>query len=111
MQPNTPFLPWAWRDPEGLAAFYPPGAVPAERYGGGELSGYRVEATDGRAGSIDEATADVGQDWLVVDTGPTLRHRVLLPAEAVREVDHAEHKVYVDRTKHEVERAPDYARR
>ncbi|WP_432824596.1 PRC-barrel domain-containing protein [Dactylosporangium sp. CA-092794] len=117
MQPMTPFVPWAWRDPEGLTARYPddrtvPGGmddVAAERRADLDLSGYKVEATDGHIGSIDEASYEVGDAWLVVDTGPWIFGRkVLLPAGVVDHIDHAERKVYVDRTKDQIKDSPEY---
>ncbi|MFJ8046073.1 PRC-barrel domain containing protein, partial [Kitasatospora sp. NPDC096147] len=37
---------------------------------GTDLSGYRVEATDGHIGKIDKHTEDVDSSYIVVDTGP-----------------------------------------
>jgi hypothetical protein len=125
MQPMTPFVPWAWRDPEGFAGIPPvAGAtVPTDPYGPDrtpdsagtdrraniELTGYRVEATDGHIGSIDEASYEVDNAWLVVDTGPWIfGHKVLLPAGTVQHVDHTERKVYVDRTKQQIKDSPEY---
>ena len=74
-----------------------------------DLTGYRVEATDGHIGSIDEASYDVGNAWLVVDTGPWIFGRkVLLPAGTVQNVEHTERKVYVDRTKQQIKDSPEY---
>ncbi|WP_426514087.1 PRC-barrel domain containing protein [Dactylosporangium sp. McL0621] len=106
MQPIT-FLPWAWRD-----TFAPEAddhRMPEERRNDLDLSGYRVEALDGHIGSIDGASYEVGNSWLVVDTGPWIFGRkVLLPAGTVNNVDHAERKVYVDRTKDQIKRSPEY---
>jgi hypothetical protein len=44
-----------------------------------------------------------------VDTGPWIFGRkVLLPAGTVQRVDHAERKVYVDRTKDQIKDSPEY---
>jgi hypothetical protein len=76
---------------------------------GGDLSGYHVEATDGSIGKIDEATYDEGSSCLVVDTGPWIfGKKVLLPAGIVESVDHDDEKVFVNRTKDEIENAPEY---
>jgi len=119
MQPN-PFLPWVWRDPEGLAGTYPAGAPSAaepagadsmatDRQANADLTGYKVEATDGHIGSIDEASYETGSSWLVVDTGPWIFGRkVLLPAGTVQHFDHVERKVYVDRTKEQIKDSPEY---
>lgn len=116
-----PFNPWTWRDPSALAGGYDqstPADVPRQRpesAGGGpdapgpgtpmDLTGYRVEATDGRIGSIDETSAD--SRYLVVDTGPWIFGRkVLLPVGTVARVDHLERIVHVDRTRDQVKDSP-----
>ncbi|WP_433089281.1 PRC-barrel domain-containing protein [Dactylosporangium sp. CA-052675] len=106
MQPIT-FLPWAWRETFNADAADP--RFPEEHRNDLDLSGYRVEAVDGHIGSIDRASYEVGNSWVVVDTGPWIFGRkVLLPAGTVRNVDHAERKVYVDRTKDQIKRSPEY---
>jgi len=76
---------------------------------GGDLSGYHVEATDGSIGKIDEATYEEGSSCLVVDTGPWIfGKKVLLPAGIVESVDHDDEKVFVNRTKDEIENAPEF---
>ncbi|MFG2058463.1 PRC-barrel domain-containing protein [Micromonospora sp. NPDC048930] len=117
-----PFNPWAWRDPAALAGGYDqtsPGEVPRQRSvrdegpdapGPGtplDLTGYRVEATDGRIGSVDEATEDAGARYLVVDTGPWIfGKKVLLPVGTVARVDHLDRVVHVDRTRDQVKESP-----
>ena len=77
MQPSI-FNPWAWRDPSALAGGYTqttPSVTPPEGQDGGhdgpdapgpgtpvDLVGYQVQASDGRIGTIDEASneADAG---------------------------------------------------
>ncbi|MEV6303993.1 PRC-barrel domain-containing protein [Actinoplanes sp. NPDC051861] len=111
MQP-TPFTPWSWRDPSTLGSTYDPADVESVEEGtrsGVDLVGFKVEATDGHIGSIDQASYDVGGAHLVVDTGPWIFGRkVLLPAGTVQTVDHAEKKVYVDRTKEQIKSSPEY---
>jgi hypothetical protein len=74
-----------------------------------DLSGFEVEARDGSIGKVDEATHDVGENYLVVDTGMWIfGQKVLLPAGIVERVDRDEEKVFVDRTKDEIEKAPEF---
>ncbi|WP_440073956.1 PRC-barrel domain containing protein [Streptosporangium sp. OZ121] len=74
-----------------------------------DVAGYHVEATDGKIGSIDEATYEVGESYLVVDTGPWIfGKKVLLPASTVTQIDPQEKKVYVARTKQEIKDAPEF---
>ena len=75
-----------------------------------DLTGYSVAAVDGDIGHVNEATNELlGSSYLVVDTGPWIFGRkVLLPAGVVRRIDTVEHKVYVDRTKHQIKAAPEY---
>ena len=111
MQP-TPFTPWSWRDPAFSGAGYDPAGgdnVEEGARSGVDLVGFKVEATDGHIGSIDQASYDVGSAHLVVDTGPWIFGRkVLLPAGTVQTVDHDEKKVYVDRTKEQIKSSPEY---
>ncbi|MGW5668644.1 PRC-barrel domain-containing protein [Micromonospora sp. NPDC003776] len=119
-----PFNPWSWRDPSALAGGYDqtsPEGVPRQRAeddtdrgphapGPGtpiDLTGYHVEATDGRIGSIDAASEDAGAGYLVVDTGPWIFGRkVLLPVGTVARVDHLDRVVHVDRTREQVKESP-----
>ena len=74
-----------------------------------DLSGYKVEASDGGIGKIDKANDDVGSAFIIVDTGPwILGKKVMIPAGAVREVDPDTETVFVDRTKDEIKNAPEY---
>ncbi|MDR7273243.1 hypothetical protein J2S41_000021 [Catenuloplanes atrovinosus] len=87
--------PWDYREDSGVT--------------GAALSGYKVEATDGHIGKVDSASTEVGAGYLVVDTGPWIfGKKVLLPAGVVNNVDHDDHKVYVDRTKDQIKAAPEY---
>jgi hypothetical protein len=73
-----------------------------------DLTGFDVEAADGSIGKVDEATQD-GESYIVVDTGVWIfGKKVLLPAGTVDRVDRDEEKVYVDRTKDEIENAPEF---
>ena len=74
---------------------------------GRDLSGYGVEALDGSIGKIDEASNEVGESYLIVDTGPWIfGKKVMLPAGVVQRVD--DDKVWVNRTKDEIKNAPEY---
>ena len=75
----------------------------------GDLTGYNVEATDGKIGKIDKASNEVGNSFVVVDTGPwILGKKVMIPAGVVRDVDPDTETVYVDRTKEEIKNAPEF---
>jgi hypothetical protein len=85
---------WAYRDPSFQQA---------------DLTGFKIEATDGSIGKIDEATYEVGSDYIVVDTGPwILGKKVMLPAGVISRVDIEDDKVFVDRTKDEIKSAPEF---
>lgn len=74
-----------------------------------DVTGFDVEALDGSIGKVDEATHDVGESYLVVDTGMWIfGQKVLLPAGLVERVDRDEEKVYVSRTKDEIEKSPEF---
>src|SRR3954468_6187247 len=76
---------------------------------GTDLSGFTVEAIDGKIGKVDEATNDVGASFIVVDTGPWIfGKKVMLPAGVVRDVDMDTETVFVNRTKDQIKNAPEY---
>ncbi|WP_371502831.1 PRC-barrel domain containing protein [Kitasatospora sp. NBC_00374] len=77
---------------------------------GSDLDGYKVEATDGHIGKVDEATDEVGGAHLVVNCKPWLigRH-VVIPAGIIIRVDHDQETVYVGRTKDQIKDAPEYS--
>ena len=75
----------------------------------GDLTGYHVEALDGGIGKIDEASYDVGAGYVVIDTGPWIfGKKVMLPAGVIGNVDHADEKVWVNRTKDQIKNAPEF---
>ena len=74
-----------------------------------DLTGFKIQATDGDIGKVDEATYEVGSSYLVADTGPWIfGKKVLLPAGLVREIDLDAETLYVDRTKDEIKDAPEF---
>ena len=74
-----------------------------------DISGFKVEASDGSIGTVDEHTYDSGASYLVVDTGPWIfGKKVMLPAGVIREVDLNDEVVYVDRTKAEIKDSPEF---
>ncbi len=74
-----------------------------------DLVGFDVEATDGHIGKVDEASAAIGESYLVVDTGFWIfGHKRVIPARAVRQINRNERVVFLDITKDEVKGAPDH---
>jgi hypothetical protein len=74
-----------------------------------DLIGYHVETLDGRLGKVDEHSHAMGGSYLIVDTGPWIfGKKVMLPAGVVTQVDHDDHKVYVDRSKDQVKASPEF---
>ena len=74
-----------------------------------EVLGYDVVAIDGSIGKIDDATLDADSGHVVVDTGPWIfGKKVMLPAGVITSADHAEEKVFVNRTKDEIKNAPEF---
>lgn len=90
------FEPWYFRE----------GAGHGERT---DLIGYKVVATDGEVGQVDDASYSPGHAALVVDTGSwVVGQRVLLPAGTVVHVDHENREITVDRSTAEIKGAPPY---
>jgi hypothetical protein len=74
-----------------------------------DLTGYEVEALDGRIGKIDEATYETGQSCVVVDTGFWIfGKKRMLPAGFIDRIDPEDKTVYVNLTKDEIKSAPDW---
>jgi hypothetical protein len=74
-----------------------------------DISGFGVQAVDGDIGSVDEATYDTGASYVVVDTGPWIfGKKVLLPAGVIDQVDVTNRKLFVNRTKDEIQKAPEF---
>ncbi len=74
-----------------------------------DVTGYEVEAADGKIGRVLRASLEEGSSYLVVETGPwILGKTVVLPAGAVTRVDRVNETVFVDLTKDEIKDAPEY---
>ena len=74
-----------------------------------DLSGFKVEATDGDIGKVDEATNEVGSSFIIVDTGPWIfGKKVMLPAGVIRDIDPDTETIFVNHTKDEIKNAPEF---
>ena len=73
-----------------------------------DMVGFTVEAEDGKAGKVDEASHAAGSCCIVVDTGGLRGHKVLLPAGLVEEIDPGSESVRVGLSKSDVKDAPEY---
>ncbi|AUG81617.1 hypothetical protein CFP65_7008 [Kitasatospora sp. MMS16-BH015] len=78
-------------------------------WAGADLTGYKVEASDGHIGKVDKHSEDVDARYIVVDTGPWIfgKH-VLLPAGTVASIDTANETIHVSRTKEEIKNSPEF---
>jgi hypothetical protein len=63
-----------------------------------DLTGFKVEATDGSIGKVDESTHDTGGSFIVVDTGPWIFGKIDPDTETI----------FVARTKDEIKNAPEF---
>jgi hypothetical protein len=100
MQRSAVIELWTFKDPEALGVDMTQNV---------DLTGFEVEATDGKIGKIDEATYEVGGSYVVVDTGPWIfGKKVLLPAGVIQRVDLDTETVFVDRMKDEIKNAPEF---
>ncbi|WP_067485795.1 PRC-barrel domain-containing protein [Actinomadura hibisca] len=76
---------------------------------GTDIVGYKVEATDGSIGKVDKHSEEVGDSYIVVDTGVWIFGKeVLLPAGTIKNVDHDDNKVYVALTKDQIKDSPEF---
>ena len=97
---RTTMDPWTYGDAETIGVDVASGV---------DLTGFSVEATDGSIGKIDEATYATSQSYIVVDTGPWIfGKKVMLPVGVLRNVDHENEKVFVNRTKDEIKNSPEF---
>ena len=80
-----------------------------ERLARTDVTGFDVEATDGGIGKVDEATNEVGNSYIIVDTGPWIfGKKVMLPASVIDTIDVDAQTLYVRRTKDEIKNAPEF---
>ncbi|WP_411102994.1 PRC-barrel domain-containing protein [Streptomyces sp. cmx-4-9] len=76
-----------------------------------DLTGFKVEATDGSIGKVDKHSDEVGDAYLVVDTGVWIFGKeILLPASTVGAIDPDEKKILLDRTRGQIKDAPEFHR-
>jgi hypothetical protein len=69
----------------------------------GKLVGYRVLGTDGEVGTVNEAAIEDGRSYLVIGgAGWPAGHPGLIPANAVREIDHDRQTVHVGITREQI---------
>jgi hypothetical protein len=97
---------WNWPNPLPDSEFAEP--APNE---GPDYAGYKVVANDGEIGHVDSFAIAPDEGHLVVDTGNWLFGRMsVIPAAAVRVVDHESQTVQIDLTKQQIKDAPEYDR-
>ncbi|MEV7443331.1 PRC-barrel domain-containing protein [Streptomyces sp. NPDC056257] len=78
---------------------------------GTDLTGYKVEAVDGSIGKVDKHSDEVGDAYLVVDTGVWIFGKeVLLPASTVISIDPEQRTIHVERTKEQIKDSPEFHR-
>ncbi|MFF1400656.1 PRC-barrel domain containing protein [Streptomyces sp. NPDC058287] len=75
---------------------------------GTDLTGWSVEASDGRIGTVDEHSDETGDAYLVVDAGKWIFGKLLLPARAVAEVDTETRVLRLCLAKEQVRDAPQF---
>ena len=74
-----------------------------------DVTGFHVEAIDGRIGKVDEATYEVGSSYLVVDTGPWIFGRkVVIPAGTVTQIDTGNEVIALNLTKDQIKDSPEF---
>ena len=74
-------------------------AYPDPTWSSIDLSGFKVDATDGEVGSLEETT-QIGSGELVVNTGPWIfGKKVMLPVGVVSGIDPDDRRVKVNLTK------------
>jgi hypothetical protein len=74
-----------------------------------DLTGFEVEATDGKIGKVDEATHEAAGSFIVVDTGPWIfGKKVMIPAGVIRDLDPDTQTIFVGLAKDEIKNAPEF---
>jgi hypothetical protein len=83
-----------------------PGDTPT--WGHVDLTGYRVEAVDGRVGTVVSSIPDEGPPCIVVRLGPpVIGRRVVLPVASIERVDNDDETVHLGHTRDQVEASPE----
>jgi hypothetical protein len=94
---------WNWPNPLPDAEFS------EEESQAQDYAGYKVVANDGEIGHVDSFAIAPDAAHLVVDTGGWLFGRMsVIPAAAVRVVNHDSQTVQIDLTKQQIKEAPEY---
>jgi hypothetical protein len=74
-----------------------------------DLTGFKVEASDGDIGKVDDATNEAAGSFLIVDTGPWIfGKKIMIPAGLVRDIDPDTETIFVSRAKDEIKNAPEF---
>jgi hypothetical protein len=74
-----------------------------------DLSGFKVEATDGEIGTVDDTTTQIGTGDLVIHTGPWIfGKKVMLPVGVISGIDQDNRKVKLNLTKEQIRNAPEF---
>ena len=108
--PPMPGL-WNWPNPTPDFEFSRDALEGVEGPEGPDYAGYKVVANDGEIGHVDSFAIAPDEGHIVVDTGHWLFGRMsLVPAGAVRVVDHDSQTVQIDLTKQQIKDAPEYDR-
>ena len=102
----VPPMPGLWNWPEPMPDWEFSGELPPE---GPDYAGFKVVANDGEIGHVDSFAIAPDEAHLVVDTGHWLFGRMsVIPAAAVRVVDHSSKTLQIDLTKQQIKDAPEY---
>jgi hypothetical protein len=102
---SVPPIPGLWNWPNPV----PDDELEGEASQVQDYAGYKVVANDGEIGHVDSFAVAPDEAHLVVDTGNWLFGRMsVIPAAAVRVVNHDSRTVQIDLTKRQIKEAPEY---
>ena len=72
-----------------------------------DLEGFKVQASDGKVGTVMDVCDRPGESFIVVDTGRwLLSKKVMLPAGVIERVDYESQVVHVNRSCADIKAAP-----